>query len=95
MTNQNESLRNVKKQTKLTTRANIKVMPPHDPDADIASLVLTIPSWVSSIERTRGVTNLNNVSYTAQTKLLFQLQCLKFTIDSLLTELVKGGKVGG
>ena len=42
----------------------IKIPPMHDPDAEIAGLTLTVPSWVSSIERAR-----NNADTLRMTKL--------------------------
>jgi hypothetical protein len=36
-------------------KITVKDMPAYDPDAEISSLTLTIPSWISSIERTKLV----------------------------------------
>ena len=66
------SRKKLKGSSALSTVANIpqppqiaiKNMPVFDPDAEIASLTLTIPSWISSIERTRTnadfVKNIND-----------------------------------
>jgi hypothetical protein len=70
-----------------TTQINtgsIKNMPAHDPDAEIESLALTIPSWVSSIDRTRLAANLSMVSINARNKLERQLVNLKKTIEDML-----------
>lgn len=45
-------------------------MPAFDPDAEVAGLTLTIPSWVGSIERTRTKANLSIVSVQARDKLM-------------------------
>ena len=62
----------------------IKQLPKYDPDAEISSLSLTIPSWISSINRTREITNFDNTTSNARTKLKNQLCSLKNTIDILL-----------
>jgi hypothetical protein len=69
------------------TDIQIKQMPKYDPDADISSLMLTIPSWVSSIKRTRLSANLRHVSDGARNKLQNQLVDLKNTIESMLNAL--------
>ncbi len=62
----------------------IKQTPKYDPDAELASLMLTIPSWISSIKRTLNNTNLPLVSETAKQKLKVKLHELRFVIDSAL-----------
>ena len=59
-------------------------MPLYDPDAEISSLVLTIPSWISSIDRTRSSANLQGISSNARSKLDEELSRLKKTIDTML-----------
>lgn len=56
---------NVQKKKKEVV-APIKLMPKYDPDAEISSLTLTIPSWIKSIERT--VNNADFPSATASAK---------------------------
>ncbi|CUX62627.1 hypothetical protein BN3590_02747 [Clostridium sp. C105KSO15] len=63
---------------------SIKDMPAYDPDAEISSLTFTIPSWISSINRTYSVTNLDEISYNACCKLETQLLLLMDTINTLL-----------
>lgn len=63
---------------------SVKDMPAYDPDAEISSLSLTIPSWISSINRTYSVTNLDEVSYDACCKLKTQLLLLMDTINTIL-----------
>ena len=47
----------------------IKIPPMHDPDAEIAGLTLTVPSWVSSIERARNNADMNAASTSAKSNL--------------------------
>ena len=63
---------------------SVKDMPVYDPDAEISSLVLTIPSWISSIDRTRSSANLQGISSNARSKLDEELSRLKKTIDTML-----------
>lgn len=63
---------------------SIKDMPSYDPDAELSSLALTIPSWVSSINRARAAANLKNTTKQARRKLGEELTSLKKTVDSML-----------
>lgn len=65
------------------TTGSIKNMPAYDPDAEISSLALTIPSWVSTIARTRSRANLCCISHIALDKLQRQLVVLKKEIEDL------------
>ena len=58
-------------------------MPKYDPDAEIMSLALTIPSWKSSIERVQDKADLTCSSEKARNKLLKELTVLSQTIDIL------------
>lgn len=62
----------------------IKQIPKFDPDAEISSLVLTIPSWISSIARIRNSPNLALSSENARHNLGERLQELKSNVDKLL-----------
>lgn len=66
---------------------SIKDMPAYDPDAEISSLALTIPSWVSSINRTRSIANLREISINARSQLEKELLELKKTIDAILAAI--------
>ncbi len=66
---------------------SVKDMPGHDPDAEISSLTLTVPSWVSSIDRTRSMANLGGISGDARRKLEKELLVLKETIDTMLAAI--------
>ncbi len=74
-------------QTASFSTGSIKNMPAYDPDAEISSFVLTIPSWVSSIDRTRRAADLNVVSSNARSQLLKQLTDLKKTIEGMLAAI--------
>jgi len=50
-------------------KRTVKDMPVYDPDAEIASLTLTIPSWVGSINRTLSIADLGKTSNKAMIKL--------------------------
>lgn len=70
-----------------TTRpkhGNIKDMPEFDPDASITELTLTIPHWVSSIQRTQGHTDFSIISEGARKKLIEALTSLEETAFELL-----------
>lgn len=68
----------------ITLHPGIKNMPDFDPDAAIAGLTLTIPSWTSSINRALNSSNMNTVSIKARTNLQQALMNLQATIDELL-----------
>ncbi len=62
----------------------IKQTPKYDPDAEISSLSLTIPNWISSINRTRDITELSHTTTDARKTLEGQLHHLRGTIDTFL-----------
>lgn len=66
---------------------SVKDMPVYDPDAEISSLTLTIPSWVSSINRVHFTADLSDITDNACRKLEKELMELKETIDSMLTAI--------
>ncbi len=69
---------------------SIKDMPVYDPDAEIVTLSLTIPSWISSIIRTRGASNMEEISPDARVRLKKELISLKSTVDKMLYALREG-----
>ena len=69
------------------TGPSVKDMPVFDPDAEISSLTLTIPSWQSSMERAMGAADLRIVSAYARKNLVNALDSLKETIEILLLEM--------
>lgn len=62
----------------------IKTMPVYDPDAEVAGLTLTIPSWMSSIDRTKTTAHLEAISPTAKQNLLTALTELEGKIREML-----------
>lgn len=66
---------------------SIKDMPSFDPDAEITSLTLTIPSWNGSIDRMRTHVSLNNASRKAKTNLKQALERLQKNISDVLSEM--------
>lgn len=65
----------------------IKTMPVYDPDAEVAGLTLTIPSWISSIERTRRIADLDAISTTACQRLSQALRELRACAAQMLTAM--------
>ncbi len=66
---------------------SVKDMPAFDPDAEVSSLTLTIPSWSSSIERTRSRANLSIVSSNAKNRLIGALQTLQDSVEEMLSAI--------
>jgi len=62
----------------------IKQLPKYDPDAEISSLALTIPSWISSIRRATKNTKFDETTKKARDNLSTQLISLKAIIDELM-----------
>ena len=65
----------------------IKVTPKHDPDAEIAGLTLTVPSWISSIERARNLANMNAASLDAKCRLEEALLSLQEKVSEMLSDI--------
>lgn len=65
----------------------IKQMPEYDPDAEISSLTLTIPSWVSSMQRARTNANFSLVSVNARNNLKQKLAALVIAVDEILAAI--------
>lgn len=66
---------------------SIKDMPKYDPDAEVAGLTLTIPSWISSLSRTKSKADFETISSNAKEKLQLALYDLNRSISDLLSEL--------
>lgn len=58
------------------TGPSVKDMPAFDPDAEINSLTLTIPSWIQSLNRTRSTEKLSLITEGGRTKLKNELRHL-------------------
>lgn len=69
---------------------SIKDMPDYDPDAEIISLALTIPTWRSSINRVIEVVNIKQASREARLRLIEALMLLQSTADKLIDLLKEG-----
>jgi len=63
----------------------IKQLPKFDPDAEVSSLTLTIPSWISSMSRTKKNTVFETTTPEARARLRIQLSNLKSAIDELMS----------
>ena len=68
----------------------IKTIPAYDPDAEITGLTLTVPSWVSSIERAKRNADLKSVSPDAKRNLKSALQSLQDKISEMISEIGEG-----
>lgn len=66
---------------------SIKDMPAFDPDAEITSLTLTVPSWSGSINRMQSRVSLSAASQRAKTNLKQALEHLQENISSVLSEM--------
>ena len=77
----------VKKRERHRIKPQIKITPKYDPDAEVSSLALTIPSWVSSINRTRDNADFSAISVRARDKLGNELIKMLDSIRLLLNEL--------
>ncbi len=69
------------------TAHSVKNMPSFDPDAELTGLTLTIPSWASSIQRTRKNADLTIASEQARRKLQITLNELQIEIDEMLSAI--------
>lgn len=62
----------------------IKQMPEYDPDAAVSGLVLTIPSWTGSIDRTCAAADFEKISADARKKLVKVLCDLQEKVSQVL-----------
>lgn len=67
---------------------SVKNLPKYDPDSEILSLSLTVPSWVNSIERVHK-TITNRISNTAAENLFDRLCELRKTIDQTINTIME------
>lgn len=72
-----------------TPAGTIKDMPAYDPDGEVCSLALTVPSWIGSINRTQSVSDFTKVSESAGAKLIYELDRLVYTVEGIRAKLVK------
>lgn len=71
--------------------ASIKDMPSYDPDAEIASLTLTIPAWVSSMRRVNQSADFGAASAGAKKAARRELIQLKREAEAVLHAIKKEG----
>lgn len=69
---------------------SIKDMPPFDPDAEITGLILTIPSWVGSLNRVQK-TNFSITSLKARSQLMKAISVLIDASSKLLCAINPNG----
>lgn len=62
----------------------IKNMPVYNADSEVEGIILTIPSWTSSIVRTQGKADFKQISEKSKTKLKDVLMELSVTIEDFL-----------
>lgn len=65
-------------------KVTVKDMPIYDPDAEISSLSLTIPSWIKSIERTLSLADFRKTTYDARVRLKNELKNLEYAANVIL-----------
>ena len=68
-------------------KESVKNMPTYDPDAEIHSLALTIPSWVSTMRRICGMTNFTEISESAQKGLEERLNSLISIVNTMISTI--------
>lgn len=73
--------------TAAAEQPTIKTMPAYDPDTEVAGLTLTIPSWMSSIDRTKSMAQLEAISPAARQNLLAALTELEGKIQEMLNAI--------
>ena len=64
---------------------SVKDTPKYDPDAEITSLTLTIPTWISSMNRVEKVTDFQSISDNARARTVDVLQELYRKVLEMLT----------
>lgn len=79
--------KNIFAEEKIVKGATIKDMPAFDPDAEINSLALTIPSWISSINRTRSTAKFSLLTLKGRKQLEQELYTLQKTTQMMLHAL--------
>ena len=68
-------------------QGTIKDMPMADPDAEVASLSFTIPSWISSMTRIHNLGAVDRASVNAARRLQQQLLKLNETVEQMLAAI--------
>lgn len=68
---------------------SVKDIPRYDPDAHVAGLTYTIPSWVKAISRLQVANNLYEISDSAREKLGNELMNLNNAIESIINKMLE------
>ena len=76
-----------KTSVQVVEQPGIKTMPVYDPDAEVAGLTLTIPSWMSSIDRTKSMAHLGSITPAAKENLCVALTALEKKVQETLTAI--------
>ena len=71
-----------------SAKPSVKDMPQYDPDAEISSLTLTVPSWTSSMQRSEKVMDLEKTSTKARFEFINAVESLIKQSEHMLS-LVK------
>ena len=66
---------------------SIKEIPQYDPDAEVASLGLTVPSWTDSVKRVQRNTDFAKISERARWRLVYELDRLLYCVEDMLAVL--------
>ncbi len=85
-----EWIRSTNAKSDLSHRSGVSVKntPVYDPDAEISSLSLTIPSWINSIEKTHGAIT-GQISNTAAGILFDKLCDLSKSIEQIMKSVME------
>lgn len=81
---ENTAARERRRAATASAQPSVKDMPAFDPDSEVASLSLTIPSWNSSIEKVFNNSNLKEISAKARSQLKTELLALRDSVDLVL-----------
>ena len=81
---------NPKSKEAISSGPTVKDMPEYDPDAAVAGLTLTIPSWIKVIEHTKNKADFNEITEKAKARLDSELHNLVDAASMLLKVLVEG-----
>lgn len=69
---------------------SVKNMPVYDPDAEVSSLIFTIPSWRNTLSRVSQEPKIVEISAFARTRLEEELRSLEMSISELIAKLQGG-----
>lgn len=71
----------------LPSTGSIKEMPEYDPDSEVSSLTLTIPSWIGSIQRAERNSDFSKITERARARLISELINLIHIADNTIISL--------